>query len=143
MRLKITHRTEYRYDAPVQYLLQRLRLLPVSGQTQTVLSWSLKVEGAREEVRFTDHYGNDTRLLSVEGDHDFITVEASGEVVTRDTSGVCGSHQGFAPLWLRSLAPMTAKRLCRSGDTVLSRPGRGAALHFADRRHPWRFPIRG
>ncbi|TGV71967.1 transglutaminase family protein, partial [Mesorhizobium sp. M00.F.Ca.ET.158.01.1.1] len=28
MRLKITHRTEYRYDAPVQYLLQRLRLLP-------------------------------------------------------------------------------------------------------------------
>ncbi|TIX74227.1 MAG: transglutaminase family protein, partial [Mesorhizobium sp.] len=28
MRLKITHRTEYRYDAPVHYLLQRLRLLP-------------------------------------------------------------------------------------------------------------------
>ncbi|OBQ75191.1 transglutaminase family protein [Mesorhizobium erdmanii] len=100
MRLKITHRTEYRYDAPVQYLLQRLRLLPVSGPTQTVLSWALKVEGAREEVRFTDHYGNDTRLLSVEGNHDFITVEASGEVVTRDTSGVCGAHQGFAPLWL-------------------------------------------
>ncbi|BCG88141.1 MULTISPECIES: transglutaminase family protein [Mesorhizobium] len=100
MRLKITHRTEYRYDAPVQYLLQRLRLLPVSGQTQTVLSWALKVEGAREEVRFTDHYGNDTRLLSVEGDHDFITVEASGEVVTRDTSGVSGPHHGFAPLWL-------------------------------------------
>ncbi|TSE13336.1 transglutaminase family protein [Mesorhizobium intechi] len=109
MRLKITHRTEYRYDAPVQYLLQRLRLLPVSGQTQTVLSWALKVEGAREEVRFTDHYGNDTRLLSVEGGHDFITVEASGEVVTRDTSGVCGSHQGFAPLWLFAQeTPLTA-----------------------------------
>ncbi|AZO54586.1 MULTISPECIES: transglutaminase family protein [unclassified Mesorhizobium] len=100
MRLKITHRTEYRYDAPVQYLLRRLRLLPMSGPTQTVLSWTLKVEGAREEVRFTDHYGNDNRLLSVEGDHDFITVEALGEVVTRDTSGVCGPHQGFAPLWL-------------------------------------------
>ncbi|BCG80356.1 transglutaminase family protein [Mesorhizobium sp. 113-3-3] len=109
MRLKITHRTEYRYDAPVQYLLQRLRLLPVSGQTQTVLSWVLKVEGAREEVRFTDHYGNDTRLLSVEGDHDFITVEASGEVVTRDTTGVCGPHQGFAPLWLFAQeTPLTA-----------------------------------
>ncbi|TIQ52827.1 MAG: hypothetical protein E5X61_09805, partial [Mesorhizobium sp.] len=25
MRLRITHRTEYRYDAPVHYLLQRLR----------------------------------------------------------------------------------------------------------------------
>ncbi|TIT85266.1 MAG: transglutaminase family protein, partial [Mesorhizobium sp.] len=39
MRLKITHRTEYRYDAPVQYLLQRLRLMPVSGSNQTVASW--------------------------------------------------------------------------------------------------------
>ncbi|WP_287092370.1 transglutaminase N-terminal domain-containing protein, partial [Mesorhizobium sp.] len=100
MRLKITHRTEYRYDAPVHYLLQRLRLLPVSGPTQTVLSWALTIEGAREEVRFIDHFGNDTRLLSVEGERDFITVEASGEVVTRDTAGVSGPHQGFAPLWL-------------------------------------------
>ncbi|MER9014537.1 transglutaminase family protein [Mesorhizobium sp. M0898] len=100
MRLKITHLTEYRYDAPVHYLLQRLRLLPVNGRTQTVLSWALRIEGAREEVRFTDHFGNDTRLLSVEGERDFITVEAAGEVVTRDTAGVCGPHQGFAPLWL-------------------------------------------
>ena len=36
MRLKITHRTEYRYDVPVQYALQRLRLVPRSGTTQTV-----------------------------------------------------------------------------------------------------------
>ncbi|TIU70835.1 MAG: transglutaminase family protein, partial [Mesorhizobium sp.] len=85
MRLKITHRTDYRYDAPVQYLLQRLRLLPVSGHTQTVQSWALKIDGAREEVRFTDHFGNDTRLLSVEGEPHAIAIEASGEVVTRDT----------------------------------------------------------
>jgi transglutaminase-like putative cysteine protease len=100
MKLKITHRTEYSYDAPVQYLLQRLRLLPQSGPTQTVLSWGLTVEGAREEVRFADHFGNDTRLLTVEGERNFITVEAAGEVVTRDTAGVLGQHQGFAPLWL-------------------------------------------
>ncbi|ANT51743.1 transglutaminase family protein [Mesorhizobium amorphae] len=100
MRLKITHRTEYSYDAPVQYLLQRLRLLPLSGHTQTVLSWELRIDGAREEVRFTDHFGNDTRLLSVEGEQHAITIEASGEVVTRDTTGVSGPHQGFAPLWL-------------------------------------------
>jgi transglutaminase-like putative cysteine protease len=100
MRLKISHRTEYRYDAPVQYLLQRLRLWPQSGQTQTVLSWALTIEGAREEVRFADHFGNDTRLLAVDGERNFITVEAAGEVVTRDTAGVVGPHQGFAPLWL-------------------------------------------
>jgi transglutaminase-like putative cysteine protease len=100
MRLKITHRTEYRYDAPVQYLLQRLRLLPLSGRTQTVGSWAVKVEGAREEVRFTDHFGNDTRLMSADGGLSVITVEASGEVTTHDTAGVTGAHQGFAPLWL-------------------------------------------
>ncbi len=102
MRLKIAHRTEYRYDAPVPYLLQRLRLFPASGRTQTVMSWTLNVEGAREEVRFVDHFGNDTRLLSVEGGPDFIAVEAAGEVVTRDNSGVFGPHQGFTPLWLFS-----------------------------------------
>ena len=74
----------------------------VSGPTQTVLSWALKIEGAREEVRFIDHFGNDNRLLSVEGERDFITVEATGEVETRDTAGVFGAHHGFAPLWLFS-----------------------------------------
>ncbi|PBB87067.1 transglutaminase family protein [Mesorhizobium sp. WSM3876] len=103
MRLKITHRTEYRYDAPVQYLLQRLRLLPQSGQTQTVQSWSIKIDGARAEVRFTDHFANDTRLVSAEGGHNTITLEAAGEVITRDTAGVSGPHQGFAPLWLFGL----------------------------------------
>jgi transglutaminase-like putative cysteine protease len=100
MRLKITHRTEYHYDAPVQYLLQRLRLLPLSGHTQTVASWTIGIEGAREEVRFSDHFGNDTRLVSAEGGHNTITVEAAGEVTTRDTTGVSGPHHGFAPLWL-------------------------------------------
>ena len=100
MRLKITHRTEYRYDQPVQYLLQRLRLLPSSGRTQTVGSWMIKVEGAREEVRFTDHFGNDTRLVSAESGQNAITVEAAGDVTTHDTAGVTGPHQGFAPLWL-------------------------------------------
>ncbi|MDX8436481.1 transglutaminase family protein [Mesorhizobium abyssinicae] len=109
MRLKITHRTEYRYDAPVQYLLQRLRLLPVSGHTQTVQSWGLNIDGAREEVRFTDHFGNDTRLLSVEGEPHAITIEASGDVLTRDTTGVSGPHHGFAPLWLFAQeTPLTA-----------------------------------
>lgn len=102
MRLKITHRTEYRYDAPVPYMLQRLRLVPASGPTQTVVAWALKTEGAREEVRFQDHFGNDTRLVSIEGQRDLVTVEAAGEVVTRDTAGVFGPHQGFAPLWLFS-----------------------------------------
>jgi transglutaminase-like putative cysteine protease len=100
MRLKITHKTEYNYDVPVHYALQRLRLMPVNGPTQQVDSWNLNVEGAREEVRFKDHFDNDTRLISVEGDPHRIVVEVAGEVETKDTAGVYGTQYGFAPLWL-------------------------------------------
>jgi transglutaminase-like putative cysteine protease len=100
MRLKISHRTEYRYDAPVQYALQRLRLVPRSSRTQTIHNWSLNVEGATEEARFLDHFENETRLLSIAGDATMIGVDAWGEVETFDTAGVVGEHKGFAPLWL-------------------------------------------
>jgi transglutaminase-like putative cysteine protease len=100
MRLKITHRTEYRYDLPVQYGLQRLRLVPNGGACQTVHSWTLKIEGAREEARFTDQFGNDTRLVSTEGEARIISIEAAGEVATQDKAGMTGPHKGFAPLWL-------------------------------------------
>ena len=100
MRLKISHRTEYRYDAPVSYALQRLRLVPRGGPTQKVLSWDVTVSGAKEEVRFLDHFENDTRLLSILGDTQSITIEAAGEVETYNTAGVFGEHRGFAPLWL-------------------------------------------
>jgi transglutaminase-like putative cysteine protease len=119
MRLKITHRTEYRYDAPVPYALQRLRLVPYGGPSQTIKSWSLTVEGAREEVRFTDHLGNDTRLVSVEGEPHVISVEAAGEVETHDTAGVMGPHRGFAPLWLFS----SETRLTAAGKGIRALAG--------------------
>ena len=50
MRLKISHRSEYAYLSPVHYALQRVRLMPRSGYCQEVLSWTIKVEGATEEV---------------------------------------------------------------------------------------------
>ncbi|HEV2901335.1 MAG TPA: transglutaminase family protein [Pseudaminobacter sp.] len=100
MRLKITHHTEYRYDFPIQYGLLRLRLVPSGGACQSVQSWSLAIEGAREEVRFTDQFGNETRLVSIEGEPRIVSVEAAGEVTTRNTAGMTGLHQGFAPLWL-------------------------------------------
>ena len=100
MRLKITHTTRYHYDAPVAYALQRLRLVPLDGPTQSVADWHLEIEGATQEVRFTDQFGNDTRLISVSGEPHMISVEAKGEVDSKDTAGIVGHHRGFAPLWL-------------------------------------------
>jgi transglutaminase-like putative cysteine protease len=99
MRLRISHRTEYRYDTPVQYGLQRLRLTPLDSPGQRVVDWSIAVDGVHEQVRFTDHFGNATRLISMDGG-DTMAVEASGTIETIDTAGVYGRHHGFAPLWL-------------------------------------------
>ena len=100
MLLKISHRTEYSYGSPVNYALQRLRLTPKDGPTQKVESWSVKVEGAREEVRFVDHLGNHTQLVSAQGAPHSIGIVAEGTVETRGTSGIYGRDSSFAPLWL-------------------------------------------
>ena len=100
MRLRIVHETQYQYDVPVGYGLQRLRLTPLAGQTQAVVSWQIDINGGREEVRFSDQFGNDTRLVSMEGEPHLVGVRASGIVETFDTAGVVGPHVGFAPLWL-------------------------------------------
>ena len=44
-RLAIAHTTTYRYDAPVPYALQQLRMRPRSGPNQDVVHWHLEVEG--------------------------------------------------------------------------------------------------
>jgi transglutaminase-like putative cysteine protease len=100
MQLKISHTTQYSYDGPVPYALQRLRLTPVSGRSQEVSSWRLDVFGAKEEVRFSDHFGNDTRLFSISGGSQLISITATGEVEVKDNAGVTGPHSGYAPLWL-------------------------------------------
>jgi len=121
MRLKISHRTEYGYDAPLSYALQRIRLMPQSGMAQTILNWEIAIEGAREELRYTDGFGNETRLLSVEGEPRSVTISASGEVETKATTGVTGPQRGFAPLWLFDApTPLTApgKKLAALAATV-------------------------
>lgn len=100
MRLKISHTTEYLYDEPVPYSLQRLRLTPVDGPMQKVLNWKVEVDGAKVEAGYSDQYGNRVELVSAEGTEHLIRITASGEVETFDKAGVFGPHQGFCPLWL-------------------------------------------
>ncbi|MCA1490767.1 transglutaminase family protein [Ensifer sp. NBAIM29] len=112
MRLKISHRTEYHYDEPVSYALQRLRLTPTNQPGQTVLNWRTLVEGAVVEVAYDDHFGNRTHLVSVDANRTSFSVEASGEVDTDDKAGVLGAHQSCVPLWLYLR------------ETPLSKPGK-------------------
>jgi transglutaminase-like putative cysteine protease len=113
MLLKIFHRTEYNYDAPLSYALQRLRLVPKASRAQKVVEWNIAIEGGKVEVRYDDSFGNETWLLSLDGEPDRLVIDASGVVETTDTQGILGPHKGMAPLWLFQQA------------TALSHPGAG------------------
>ncbi|MCJ8519499.1 transglutaminase-like putative cysteine protease [Pseudorhizobium tarimense] len=131
MRLTITHSTQYLYDQPVSYVLQRLRLTPVDGPTQRVLNWSIQLEGAKVETGYADQYGNRVELTSVEGSAYTIRIVASGEVKTIDTSGVFGQHQGFCPLWLflRETPQTKAGKLVREINSGLAEDDGLARMH--------------
>ena len=100
MRIRITHRTEYRYERPLSYGLQELRLTPKNRPGQQVLNWATHLEGGQLEAEFDDQHMNHVTLISFAGEGHEIVVTSGGEVETADTGGVLGRHQGFAPLWL-------------------------------------------
>ena len=99
MRLKITHKTSYSYDAPVTYGLQQVRLTPTNNALQTVLNWTVAIEGGAEELSFQDQYQNQTMLIQAEAGQSGVSFVASGEVETNDKAGVLGKVYGRAPLW--------------------------------------------
>jgi len=110
MLLNIVHQTTYTYDQGLPYALQRVRLTPRSDALQTVERWDLSYEGAQEQTHFTDHFGNQSRLLSTQPGTSSIIVTAKGLVTTNDRTGVAGPHAGFAPLWLfERETPLTAR----------------------------------
>jgi transglutaminase-like putative cysteine protease len=99
MRLHINHTTQYSYDLPVDYALQKIRMRPVGSPAQGITDWSFEVEGGKLEASYCDHYGNNTDLISVEPGAQVVKLTASGNVVTHDQMGVFGTVYGLAPLW--------------------------------------------
>jgi len=115
MYLTISHTTRYRYDQPVAHGLQRLRLIPRSGPSQTVRKWNVVTQGATVEAEYDDHYGNRVMLLSIDPESSALEIRVQGEVETVDHSGMLGHHRSSLPLWA-----------CRR-DTPLTMPGEGVA----------------
>jgi transglutaminase-like putative cysteine protease len=82
MRVAINHQTIYRYRVPAKYSIQYLRLTPISGPTQRVLSWRLKGPGTLRP--WTDSFGNAAHVLVVDAPHQEIRITAVGEVEIAD-----------------------------------------------------------
>ena len=114
MRLSIRHTTRYRFQEPVGYGLQRLRLTPKETQGQKILDWQMEYEGAQEELVYDDQNFNHTTLVSVQEGVKEVVVTCRGKVDTEDNAGVIGQHAGHLPLW----AFLSQTKLTRPGPRI-------------------------
>ncbi len=100
MQLHIRHTTRYRFDEPVSYGLQQLRMTPKSSHQQTVIDWNTEVTGGKLELSFHDHHNNKVDLVSFEKDTQELVVASAGTVEVLESNGIVGKHPGPSPLWL-------------------------------------------
>lgn len=116
MRLKIHHRTTYRFDQPQRRLVQMARLTPPSGGGQTVTDWDIDVDCDARLRHACDGYGNELTMLYIDGPIDAMAIEVSGEVLTDDTAGVVrgGPEPLPATVFLRQSA------LTRPDDAIVA-----------------------
>jgi transglutaminase-like putative cysteine protease len=128
MQLRILHRTAYRYDEPVKYSAQALRLTPRREGQQRVLSWAIHAPGRRIEQ--VDAHGNVTHLLTLEDPHKEIEIIVSGSVEVA-SEGALMPHEGqLSPLAYLASTPLTA---VDAGIGALSRQYLEGSRHARDR----------
>lgn len=93
MILSVSHRTTYRYDAPIRMAVQSLRLTPSVFDGQRTLDWSIGVEGGHKGAGFRDGAGDWVEGWSLRGPATEVCVTVSGRVETRDLSGMLSGHR--------------------------------------------------
>ena len=141
MRIRIAHRTEYRYDPPAAGVIQMLRLTPRNHEGQHVVRWRIDVSADARLAAQEDAFGNIAHVFSADGPFSELSVEVDGEVETQNNNGVIrGTVERFAPsLFLRDTAltqPDDAIRLF--AETIRAEKGGEvlAELHgILDRLH--------
>ena len=109
MKLRVQHQTVYRYEKPIPYSIQTLRVSPRSYEGCAVLNWSVRGDGRRELPSLIDGFGNLTHCHTVTQPHVETTLLVEGEVETADTAGVVrGAHEPLPPLFFLRETALTA-----------------------------------
>lgn len=98
MRLAITHETVYRFERPASRAIQTLRLTPRNTEAQLVHAWRIDVSQDCRLAPVEDTFGNMTHTFSIDGPIEELSIAATGEVVTEDTSGVLHATRDRLPL---------------------------------------------
>lgn len=84
-RLQITHRTGYRYADVVEASFNEVRMTPLSGQGQLLLSHSLEIHPAASVQRYVDYWGAQVEAFDVHVPHRILEVVAISMVDTAPT----------------------------------------------------------
>jgi transglutaminase-like putative cysteine protease len=144
MQLRILHHTAYRYEEPVKYTAQTLRLTPRREGAQRILSWTISAPGRRTEQ--LDAHGNVTHLLTLEEPHRAIEidvhgiVEMAGDEAFVPFDGTLSPLAYLAPTALTRASPAMAalahKHLDGGGDLRTRLYGLAAGVYRAVRYMP-------
>ena len=111
MRIRIEHRTTYRYQPAAKSVLQVLRMTPRPHEGQNVVRWkvSADADGEVQVRKGEDALGNLTQTAFVHGPVSELTLHVEGEVETWDTHGVArGTLERFPPVAFLRETPLTA-----------------------------------
>ncbi|MGB5077629.1 MAG: transglutaminase family protein [Sphingorhabdus sp.] len=98
-RLHISHQTHYRFDRPVSYALQRLKLRPKDNAGQSVIDWAINIDGGQVQSECDDAHLNHVTLVSVDPGQTEVAIHCAGIVATENSDGIIGRHRGLIPLW--------------------------------------------
>ena len=99
MLLRVEYRIVYRYRSASSSGVYELRVTPTSSGVQTVRNWGTSVSGGLIQARHEDQFQNQVELAALDGARE-LEIVSEGLVETRDTAGILGGSDGFAPLWI-------------------------------------------
>ena len=128
MRIRVSHETVYRYDAPPKGVIQTLRMTPRNHDGQYVVGWRIDASADCRLDAQEDAFGTITHTFSADGPLDTLRLLVEGEVETQDSHGVVrGTIEHFPPSLFLRTTPLTAP------DAAIAALARDvAAGHHAD-----------
>jgi transglutaminase-like putative cysteine protease len=105
MHLKICHRTEYRYETPVHYSIQELRLTPPQVAGQQIEQW--KISTPIKSTVSHDAFDNACNVFVQEAPYTSMMIEAEGEIQTQDAFEYIDSPKAVSPYYLLQQTNLT------------------------------------
>ncbi|HRY09442.1 MAG: transglutaminase family protein [Actinobacteria bacterium] len=106
-RLRIQHRTGYRYASPVVSSFNEVRMTPLDDDGQVLIAHELRVEPRAAVLVYTDYWGARVESFDTHEPHDVLEVIATSTV---DTAG--GYHRATGTTWEELAGEKILDRWC-------------------------------